>query len=40
MFAGESKVEDVNGALDAAQLTGDGLLLRKGKKKFMRLVLK
>ena len=40
VFAGESKVEDVNAALDAAQLTGDGLLLRKGKKKFMRLVLK
>ncbi len=39
MFVGEEKVEDPNAALDAARFGDDGLMLRKGKKKFMRLVL-
>ena len=36
VFAGEEQISDVNAALDAAQLAGDGLILRKGKKGFCR----
>ncbi len=40
VLAGEEKVTDINAVLDAGCFGGDGLLLRKGKKKFMRIVLK
>ena len=37
---GEEKVTDVNAVLTAEQIGPDGLLMRKGKKGYMRLVLK
>ena len=37
---GEDKVTDVNAAVTAEQIGADGLLLRKGKKGYVRLVLK
>ena len=36
VFIGEDQISDVNAALDAAQLAGDGVILRKGKKGFCR----
>ena len=39
LLAGE-KVTDVNAAVTADQLAGDGIILQKGKKGFRRLVLK
>ena len=37
---GEEKVTDFAAQVSAEQLQGDGLLLKKGKKGFCRLVLK
>ena len=40
VLAGEDKVTDVNEVLTEAQFGTDGLMLRKGKKNYCRLVLK
>ena len=37
---GEEKVSDVNAVLTAEQIDGEGILLRKGKKSYHRVVLK
>lgn len=37
VFIGEEKVEDVNAALTAGDIQGDGVILRKGKKGFCRV---
>ncbi len=37
VFVDESKVESVNAALDAAQIEGDGVIIRKGKKSYCRI---
>ena len=39
VFLGEDKVADVNAVVGAEQIGADGLMLRKGKKGFMRLTL-
>jgi len=39
VYVGESKVEDVDARLTEADFPADGLLLRKGKKSFCKLVL-
>ena len=40
LYLGDVKVEDADQRITAVQLTGDGLLLRAGKKKYCLLVLK
>lgn len=40
VLAGEDKVTDVNAVLTEAQFGTDGLMLRKGKKNYCRLVMK
>ncbi len=37
VFIGETPVEDVSETLDIAQLEGDGVILRKGKKGYLRV---
>lgn len=37
---GEEKVTDVNAVVTADMIGADGLMLRSGKKKFHRLILK
>ena len=37
---GEEKVTDVNAVISPDMIGGEGLLLRKGQKKYMKLVLK
>ena len=37
VFVGESKVESVSAALEAAQIEGEGVILRKGKKGYCRI---
>lgn len=37
VFIGESKVESVSAALEAAQIEGEGVILRKGKKGYCRI---
>ncbi len=38
LYIGDAAVADINATLDWAQLEGDGVLLRKGKKNYHRLV--
>lgn len=40
VFLGDEKVADFAAQVCAEQLAGDGILLKKGKKGFCRLVLK
>ena len=40
VVVGESKAEDVNAVITADMITTDGLLIRKGKKSFCRIILK
>ncbi len=40
VLLGEEKVTDVNAVINASMFGADGLMLRKGKKGYMRLVLK
>ena len=40
LYLGDARVEDADQRITAVQLTGDGLLLRAGKKKYCLLVLK
>ena len=40
VLVADEKVTDVNAVITAEQFTGDGLMLRKGKKTFCRLILK
>jgi tyrosyl-tRNA synthetase len=40
VLLGEEKVTDVNAVIDASMFGADGLMLRKGKKGYMRLVLR
>ena len=40
MSLGEEKVTDVNAVVTADMIGADGLMLRSGKKKFHRLILK
>jgi len=37
VFADENKVESVNSTLNAAQIEGDGVIIRKGKKSYCRI---
>lgn len=37
VFVGDSKVESVSAALDKTQITGEGVILRKGKKSYCRI---
>ncbi|MPN59138.1 Tyrosine--tRNA ligase 1 [bioreactor metagenome] len=37
VFVGDSKVESVSAALEAAQIEGEGVILRKGKKGYCRI---
>lgn len=40
VLVGENKVTDIDACIDASQIGTDGLLLRKGKKNYCRLILK
>ena len=40
VYLGDEKVEDFGAQVSAEQLHGDGILLKKGKKGFCRLILK
>jgi hypothetical protein len=40
VLAGETKIDDIERRVEAAQIGPDGLLLRKGKKNYCLLVLK
>ena len=40
VYVGDDKVTDVNAAVTADMIGTEGLMLRKGKKGFCRLVLK
>ena len=40
VFLGEDKIEDFGAQVCAEQLQGDGIMLKKGKKGFCRLVFK
>ena len=40
VYLGDEKVEDFGAQVSAEQLQGDGILLKKGKKGFCRLILK
>lgn len=38
VFIGEDKAESVSAVLDAAQIDGEGVILRKGKKSYCRII--
>ena len=40
VLVGENKVTDIDACIEASQIGSDGLLLRKGKKNYCRLILK
>ena len=37
VFAGERKVESVNESIDPEEISGEGVILRKGKKGYCRI---